>query len=773
MEPYDPKKIEAKWQKKWEESKIFEVTETSKNPKWYSLYEFNYPSGVGLHVGHVRTNTAMDIISRKRRMQSFNVLYPVGWDSFGLPTENYAIKTGIHPQIVTKQSTDNFRRQMKSLGYSMDWSREIDTSDPKYYKWTQWIFLQMFKSGLAYKAKSNINWCPIDKIGLANEEVVGGNCERCGSPVEKREKEQWMLAITKYADRLNKDLDTVDYSERIKIQQREWIGRSTGAEIIFPLRSQNDAEQTQNIAEIKVFTIRADTIFGATYLVLAPEHEIIINLKNKIGNTKEVEGYITATKKKNEIERTGAKEKTGVRLEGVMAINPATKKEIPVFIADYILPHYGTGAIMAVPAHDERDMEFSKKFDLPASNAPLRSFDEVLKIVGGKKVVKYKLRDWVFSRQRYWGEPIPLVFCEKDGWVAVPESDLPVVLPELDDFKPTDNGDSPLAKAVDWINTICPTCDGPAKRETDVMPNWAGSSWYYLAYAMYPTLLGSLTSKWDKRALDYWTPVDWYNGGMEHTTLHLLYSRFWHKFLFDEGFVPTSEPYKKRTSHGLILAHGGLKMSKSKGDVVNPDDIIERFGADSLRLYEMFMGPFEQAIAWDENGLVGTRRFIEKIWRLQEKLSEGDAMRSLVHKTVKKVSDDIENMAFNTAVSAMMILVNDFDKIPPTKSEYKIVLQLLAPFAPHVTEELWYEIGHENSIHIESWPTAVIFKSNTATITVQINGKFKTTISLAKTATEDEALALAMENSTVRAKIGEQKPTRIVYVPGRILNIVL
>ena len=600
---YDHKKIEKKWQTIWNKKKIYQASNNSKKQKFYGLIEFPYPSGAGLHVGHIRSNTAMDVIARKRRMEGYNVLYPIGWDAFGLPTENYAIKTGIHPEKVTKQNTDTFRKQLKSLGFSFDWSREVNTTDPKYYKWTQWIFLQMFKKGLAYKKRTEINWCPKDKIGLANEEVVGGMCERCGSPTEKREKEQWMLAITKYADRLDRDLDTVDYLEKIKIQQRNWIGKSEGAEIDFEIVRQG--------LTIKVFTTRPDTIFGATYMVLAPEHEMVAKLKSQITNWADVEKYIQEVKNKDEIERTAEnKEKTGVELKGIKAINPATKQEIPIWVADYVLINYGTGAIMAVPADDERDHAFAVKFGLPIvenyKKAGLEDF--------GKKITKYKLRDWVFSRQRYWGEPIPLINCEKCGFVAVPDKDLPVKLPKVAKYKPTDNGESPLADIKSWVNVKCPQCKGEAKRETDTMPNWAGSSWYYLRYAD-PKNSKEFASK---KALDYWLDggVNWYNGGMEHTTLHLLYSRFWHKFLYDLKLVPTPEPYAKRTSHGLILADDGAKISKSKGNGIDPMDIIKIYGADSIRIYEMFMGPFDQAVSWNNDGMVGPLRFLERVWRM-------------------------------------------------------------------------------------------------------------------------------------------------------------
>ncbi|MDD5344292.1 MAG: leucine--tRNA ligase, partial [Smithella sp.] len=781
MKEYDHKKIELRVQKEWEKSGIYNTTSPGSGAKlatgrlgrkFYALIEFPYPSGDGLHVGHPRPYIGMDVISRKKRMEGLNVLYPIGWDAFGLPTENYAIKTGIHPAIVTKKNTDNFRRQIKMLGISFDWTREINTTDPKYYKWTQWIFLQFFKKGLAYKAKSYINWCPSCKIGLANEEASGGICERCGSKTEKREKEQWMLAITKYADRLDKDLDLVDYPERVKIQQRNWIGKSEGSEIVFKIKiakqmlfhgshSNLNMVNEPNIAyaekstasqsfKIKVFTTRADTLFGATYVVLAPEHPLVTKFLGQVKNKKEVEEYIKKAKKKSEIERTAdEKEKTGVELKGIKAINPANDEEVPVFIADYVLPDYGTGAIMAVPAHDERDFAFAKKYNLPIrqviTDADLlegepkdfydgegilihssKQFDymgseearkKITEFVGGKIVTKFKLRDWVFSRQRYWGEPIPLVNCEKCGLVPVPDKDLPIKLPEVKSYKPTDTGESPLASISKWVNTKCPKCGGKAKRETDTMPNWAGSSWYYLRY----TDPKNNKIFADKKKLKYWTPIDWYNGGMEHTTLHLLYSRFWHKFLYDLKLVPTVEPYQKRTSHGMILGEGGVKMSKSLGNVVNPDDIVKTYGADTLRVYEMFMGPFEEAVAWSTESIIGSRRFIEKVWRIAEKIakqqlfhgshsnlnvvhepniayaeksSASQSLKKLLHKTIKKVSEDIENMRFNTAISAMMILATEMEKVENINAEYyKKFLQILAPFAPHITEKIWSDLG--------------------------------------------------------------------------------
>jgi len=938
MKTFDHKKIEKKWQKVWDEQKVFNVEEDPKKEKEYLLVEFPYPSGDGLHVGHVRSYTAMDVIARKKRAEGKNVLYPIGWDAFGLPTENYAIKTGIQPKIVTKQNTDNFRRQLKSLGFSFDWSREINTTDPKYYKWTQWIFLKLFEKDLAYKAKMPINWCLSCKIGLANEEVVDGVCERCGGEVEKREKEQWMLKITEYADRLYDDLDTVDYWDRIKIQQRNWIGRSEGAEIDFPIVGSDE--------KISVFTTRPDTIFGATYMVLAPEHFLVNSLRGNIENIEEVQKYQKKTAQKTEIERTAeGKEKTGVELKGVRAINPANKEEIPVFIADYVLADYGTGAIMAVPSHDERDSEFAKKFDLPEvqviepvltqttgtsafhSNEPaedvsgiiaivkhwkedkyiglswpkvqwgtfltggidegytpeetvlkeireetgytnakivsslglihskyyhvpkeanrighaptfyvelqndscgevdqeelkkhelkwltkeeLKSFltatshlqalslfegekytgygvlknsgqfdglesegvlKDITEYVGGKMRTTFKLRDWVFSRQRYWGEPIPMVHCEKCGWIPVAEKDLPVTLPEVEKYEPTDSGESPLAAMENWIKTECPKCDGEARRETDTMPNWAGSSWYYLRYVD-PKNDTAFASE---EKLKYWTPVDWYNGGMEHTTLHLLYSRFWHKFLFDLNLVPTIEPYKKRTSHGLILAEGGAKMSKSKGNTVSPDEVVENVGADTLRVYEMFMGPFDQAIAWNTDNMVGARRWLERVWRLKDTLSEKiseDTEREL-HKTIQKIGEDIEELKFNTAVSQMMIFVNTAEREGITKEQYATFIKVFAPFAPHLSEEVWQDLGNETSVHLEKWPEydAAKLISDTMTIAVQINGKVRATIEMARDSSESDIKKQAREAAGKWIE-GEEK--NVIYVSGRLVNFVI
>ena len=772
MKEYDHKKIEKKWQNFWDKKKVFQAQANSKKKKFYGLIEFPYPSGAGLHVGHIRSNTAMDIISRKRRMEGHNVLYPIGWDAFGLPTENYAIKTGIHPIKVTKQNTDTFRKQLKALGFSFDWSREVDTTDPKYYKWTQWIFLQFFKKGLAYKTKTEINWCPSCKIGLANEEVVGGMCERCGGPTEKREKEQWMLAITKYADRLDKDLDGVNFLEKIKIQQRNWIGKSEGAEISFKVESGKWKE------EIKVFTTRPDTIFGATYMVLAPEHELIKNLKLRITNWEEVEKYIKEVKNKDEIERTAEdKEKTGVELKGIKAINPANKKEIPIWIADYVLANYGTGAIMAVPADDKRDREFTEKFNLPiVENYKKANFEDF-----GKKVIKYKLRDWVFSRQRYWGEPIPLINCSKCGWVSVPDKDLPVKLPKVAKYKPTDNGESPLASMKSWVNVKCPKCKGEAKRETDTMPNWAGSSWYYLRYTD-PKNNKEFASK---KNLKYWVGegVDWYNGGMEHTTLHLLYSRFWHKFLYDLKLVPTSEPYMKRTSHGLILADDGTKFSKSKGNGVNPIDIVKIYGADSVRLYEMFMGPFDQAVSWSTDSMVGPRRFLERVWQASYKVQSykviktNQVLEKLLHKTIKKVTEDIENMRFNTAVSSMMIFINEVEKnnFQLSTFNFKTFLQILSPFAPHVAEELWAQMGEKKSISLSDWPVwdESLIMDTEVKIAVQVNGKVRGEIMVGVNDSEEMVKDKAINDPGVAKFLLGVGIKKIIYVKNRLINIVV
>ena len=790
MKDYDHKKIEKKVQLGWEKKKIYQAKD-GKGKKFYSLIEFPYPSGDGLHVGHPRPYIGMDVISRKRRMEGFNVLYPIGWDAFGLPTENRAIDTGIHPKIVTKKNTDNFTKQIKSLGISFDWSREINTTDPKYYKWTQWIFLQFFKKGLAYKAKSYINWCPKDKIGLANEEAVGGICDRCGSATEKREKEQWMLAITKYADRLDKDLDLVDYPERVKSQQRNWIGKSEGSEISFKILTSSNFSSLRPSPEyrggtlgklkierssdffVKVFTTRADTLFGVTYVVLAPEHPLVEKLLGQVENKKEVEDYIQKVKKESELERTREdKEKTGVELKGIKAINPTNEEVVPVWIADYVLVNYGTGAVMAVPEHDKRDREFSEKFNLPIIDRPLVDAKEITKKVDGEIVTKFKLRDWVFSRQRYWGEPIPIINCEKCGLVPVPEKDLPVKLPEVKSYKPTDNGESPLASISKWVNVKCPKCKGKAKRETDTMPNWAGSSWYYLRYTD-PKNAKEFASK---KNLKYCTPVDWYNGGMEHTTLHLLYSRFWHKFLYDLKLVPTSEPYKKRTSHGMILGEGGVKMSKSLGNVVNPDDIVKTYGADTLRVYEMFMGPFEESVAWSTESIIGSRRFIERVWNMQYKVQKNKKYTEFeIEKTIKKVSEDIEGMKFNTAISTLMIFTNEIGKLETiSQIAYEKFLKILSPFAPHITEEIWFSLGNTKSIHLSGWPKwdENLVKDQEIKIAIQINGKVRAELIIGALDNEEEVKTKALSNETVLKYLAGGQPKRVIYVKGRVINIL-
>ncbi len=793
---YDHVKIEKKWQKEWEKRKSFVAKEDPKKEKFYGLIEFPYPSGDGIHMGHVRTDTAMDVICRKRRMEGYNVLYPIGWDAFGLPTENYAIRTGIHPTIVTKKNTKTFSRQLKSIGFSFDWSREINTSDPAYYKWTQWIFLKLFEHGFAYKKKMAINWCPKDKIGLANEEVVNGCCERCGTPVEKKEKEQWMLAITKYADRLDKDLDEVDFLEKIKIQQRNWIGKSGGAEISFKIKDFSK--------DIKVFTTRPDTLFGLSYVVIAPESELVQELKPKIKNWNDIEKYIQEIKNKPEIERTAEnKEKTGIILEGIQAVNPVSKEEVPVFIADYVLANYGTGAVMAVPAHDNRDFTFAKKYHLPireviaGGDISKSAYTEngkminsgkfngmnnvdamklITEFAGGKMVTTYKLRDWVFSRQHYWGEPIPVVHCEKDGIVPLSEKDLPLKLPMVKNYQPTDTGESPLALITKWVNTTCPKCGGKAKRETDTMPNWAGSSWYYLRY----TDPKNSKEFADMKNLKYWTPVDWYNGGMEHTTLHLLYSRFWHKFLYDLKLVPTNEPYQKRTSQGFVLGEDGEKMSKSRGNVINPDEIVKNLGADSLRIYQMFMGPFDQSIAWSSDNIVGSRRFLDKVWKLQEKLVENftdsENRVMLLHQTIKKVSDDIEQMSFNTAISSMMILVNKLETAEKiSKETYLLFIKILSPFAPHVCEEIWSKLSSKKMIINESWPKydESKLKSRNANIIVQINGKVRVTLDVPADSPQEFVEKIALQNQDVVKWVSSKRIIKKIFVKNRIINFVL
>ena len=802
-EMYNHHTVEKKWQKIWEEEKAFKVSEDYSKPKFYALVEFPYPSGQGLHVGHPRPYTALDIVSRKRRMQGYNVLFPMGWDAFGLPTENYAIKNHIHPKIVTKNNVARFKGQLQSLGYSFDWDREINTTDPDYYKWTQWIFLKLFNAGLAYKKEMPINWCTSCKVGLANEEVVNGVCERCGAPVVRKVKSEWMLKITEYADKLIKDLDDVDYIEKVKVSQKNWIGRSEGAEVDFTLKDKDE--------KLRVYTTRPDTLFGATYMVISPEHPLIDKYKDEITNWDEIQKYREMAARKSDFERTElAKDKTGVVLGGMSAINPVNGKEIPVWISDYVLMSYGTGAIMAVPAHDTRDWEFAKKFDLPmiqvveGKEGPVdineAAFTDVAtgkminsdfldglevteakekmkdfleeKGIGNRKV-NYKLRDWVFSRQRYWGEPIPIVHCEKCGYVPLDESELPLLLPEVDSYMPTDNGESPLAAMTDWVNTTCPCCGGPAKRETDTMPQWAGSSWYFLRYTD-PHNTEALASK---EALKYWLPVDWYNGGMEHTTLHLLYSRFWHKFLYDQGIVPTKEPYQRRTSHGMILGENGEKMSKSRGNVVNPDDIVQAYGADTLRTYEMFIGAFDLSASWSEDGVKGCRRFLERVWKLQTIMTDEEGysadMETKMHQTIKKVSQDFESLKYNTAIAAMMALINDFyKKNAVTKGEYKTLITLLNPVAPHITEELWQIIGGEGRVYETAWPEYDEAKTveSTVEIAVQINGKTRATMMIGKEDARDDVLAKAKEN--IADKLEGKNIIKEIYVPGRIVNIV-
>ena len=802
-EMYNHHTVEKKWQKIWEEEKAFQASEDYSKPKFYALVEFPYPSGQGLHVGHPRPYTALDIVSRKRRMQGYNVLFPMGWDAFGLPTENYAIKNHIHPKIVTKNNVARFKGQLQSLGYSFDWDREINTTDPDYYKWTQWIFLKLFNAGLAYKKEMPINWCTSCKVGLANEEVVNGVCERCGAPVVRKVKSEWMLKITEYADKLIKDLDDVDYIEKVKVSQKNWIGRSEGAEVDFALKDKDE--------KLRVYTTRPDTLFGATYMVISPEHPLIDKYKDEITNWDEIQKYREMAARKSDFERTElAKDKTGVVLGGMSAINPVNGKEIPVWISDYVLMSYGTGAIMAVPAHDTRDWEFAKKFALPmiqvveGKEGPVdineAAFTDVAtgkminseflnglevteakekmkdfleeKGIGNRKV-NYKLRDWVFSRQRYWGEPIPIVHCEKCGYVPLDESELPLLLPEVDSYMPTDNGESPLAAMTDWVNTTCPCCGGPAKRETDTMPQWAGSSWYFLRYTD-PHNTEALASK---EALKYWLPVDWYNGGMEHTTLHLLYSRFWHKFLYDQGIVPTKEPYQRRTSHGMILGENGEKMSKSRGNVVNPDDIVQAYGADTLRTYEMFIGAFDLSASWSEDGVKGCRRFLERVWKLQTIMTgeEGYSadMETKMHQTIKKVSQDFESLKYNTAIAAMMALINDFyKKNAVTKGEYKTLITLLNPVAPHITEELWQIIGGEGRVYQNTWPEYDEAKTveSTVEIAVQVNGKTRATLKIGKEDAKDDVLAKAKE--TIADKLEGKNIIKEIYVPGRIVNIV-
>jgi len=801
MKEYNPKEIEKKWQEIWEKNGTFTASEDKSKPKFYALIEFPYPSGEGLHVGHPRPYTALDVVARKRRMQGYNVLFPIGWDAFGLPTENYAIKKKVHPRKVTERNIARFKSQLKSLGFSFDWSREVNTTDPAYYKWTQWIFLKLFEKGLAYKKEAAINWCTDCKVGLANEEVVNGVCERCGGEVVRKVKNQWMLKITEYAERLLSDLDLVDYIERVKVQQKNWIGRSEGAEVDF---------NTTAGYTLKVYTTRPDTLFGATYMVISPEHPMIDELKDKITNMDELIEYREKAARKSDFERTElAKEKTGVQVKGIMAINPVNKKEIPIWVSDYVLMSYGTGAIMAVPGHDTRDWEFAKKFNLPiievvaGGDVEKEAYTDIetgtmvnsdflnglnvkeakekitewLEQNGiGKRKVNYKLRDWVFSRQRYWGEPIPLVYCEKCGWVPIPEEELPLLLPEVESYEPTDTGESPLANMPEWVNTTCPKCGGKAQRETDTMPQWAGSSWYFLRYTD-PHNDKELASK---ENLEYWMPVDWYNGGMEHTTLHLLYSRFWHKFLYDIGVVPTPEPYQKRTSHGMILGENNEKMSKSRGNVVNPDEMIDEFGADTLRMYEMFIGDFEKAVPWSYNGIKGCRRFLDRVWRLQSFLVEGDGYSSdlevAMHKTIKKVSEDYENLKFNTAIASMMSLVNNFyAKEKVTRAEFRDFLILLNPVAPHITEELWEINGYEGMLNQQKWPTWDESKTveDQIEIAIQINGKVRERIMIPSGLGKQEMEEAAMKDEKVQELIKGKNVIKVIGVPGKLVNIVV
>lgn len=798
---YEFNRIERKWQDRWAKENCYHAETGGDKPKFYALVEFPYPSGQGLHVGHARPYTAMDVVARKRRMDGYNVLFPMGYDAFGLPTENYAIKNHIHPAKVTHDNIANFTKQLKMLGYSFDWDRVVDTTDPKYYKWTQWIFLQLFKKGLAYKTSMPVNWCTSCKCVLANEEVVNGVCERCGSEVIRKEKSQWMLKITEYAQRLIDDLDQVDFIERVKIQQKNWIGRSTGAEVTFPTTQGDD---------LVIYTTRPDTLFGATYMVLSPEHPYIARWKNAIGNWDQVTAYVEAAARKSDFERTElAKEKTGVKLEGVAGINPVNGKKIPIFISDYVLVSYGTGAIMAVPAHDDRDWEFAKKFgceiievvqggDIEKAAFTLKDDTGIMvnsdflngltvkeaipvmkkwleeKGIGHEKV-NYKLRDWVFSRQRYWGEPIPLVHCDKCGWVPLPEEQLPLLLPEVSSYEPTDNGESPLATMTDWVNTTCPCCGGPAQRETDTMPQWAGSSWYFLRY---------MDSHNDKalasqEALRYWGQVDWYNGGMEHTTLHLLYSRFWHKFLYDLGVVPYAEPYHKRTSHGMILGEGGEKMSKSRGNVVNPNDVVAQYGADTMRMYIMFIGDFEKAAAWSDNAVKGCKRFLDRIWNLAEQVTPAEAYgkenEALLHKTIKKVSDDIENMKFNTAIAALMTLTNQFYDKGVNQAEFRTMLQLLSPFAPHMADELWERFGWEGMASTSAWPAYDESKTvaSEVTIAVQVGGKLKTTVTVATDSDQDAVLAAVTAEAKIAKLMEGKELVKVIHVPNKLVNLIL
>lgn len=801
MVEYNPKEIEKKWQDRWEKEGTFHASEDKTKPKYYALIEFPYPSGQGLHVGHPRPYTALDIVARKRRMEGYNVLYPIGWDAFGLPTENYAIKNKIHPKVVTERNVARFKSQLQALGLSFDWSREVNTTDPEYYKWTQWIFLKLFEKGLAYKKETAINWCTECKVGLANEEVVNGVCERCGSEVVRKVKNQWMLKITEYAERLINDLDLVDYIERVKIQQKNWIGRSEGMEVDFKTTEGNT---------LRVYTTRPDTLFGVTYMVISPEHPVVEEWKDRITNFSAVEEYRNYASKKSDFERTEiAKEKTGVPLEGIKAVNPVNGKQIPIWVSDYVLMSYGTGAIMAVPGHDTRDWEFAKRFDLPiievvaGGSVEEAAFTEIesgtlvnsdflngLDVARAKKKISdwleekglgerktnYKLRDWVFSRQRYWGEPIPLVYCETCGWVPVPEEQLPLMLPEVESYEPTDTGESPLANIRDWVETTCPKCGGKAERETDTMPQWAGSSWYFLRYTD-PHNPKELASK---ENLDYWTSIDWYNGGMEHTTLHLLYSRFWHKFLYDCGIVPTPEPYQKRTSHGMILGENGEKMSKSRGNVVNPDDIVNEYGADTLRLYEMFIGDFEKSVPWSQNGVKGCRRFLDRVWRLQGSLVDGKAyskeLEINMHKTIKKVTHDFENLKFNTAIAALMSLLNDFNSIARVnRAEMRTFLILLSPVAPHISEELWEALGFEGMLNQQPWPGWDEARTieDQIEIAIQMNGKLREKICVPSGLDKEQTEEAALKDDKVIAVLEGKTVVKVIAVPGKLVNIVV
>ena len=800
MVEYNPNAIEKKWQKKWDEEKTFKSEIDSNKKKFYPLVEFPYPSGQGLHVGHPRPYTALDVVARKRRLEGENVMYPMGWDAFGLPTENYAIKNKIHPAKVTEDNIKNFKAQMKSIGFSFDWDREINTTDPDYYKWSQWIFIQMYKHGLAYKNEMSVNWCPSCQVGLANEEVVDGKCERCGTEVVHKMKNQWMLKITEYADRLIDDLEEVDFEERIKASQINWIGRSHGCDVDFRLKDKED--------KLTVYTTRPDTIFGVSYMVVSPEHPVLEKYKDEIKNYKEIEDYQEEARKKSDFERAELnKDKTGVMIEGISAINPLNDKEIPIWVSDYVLMTYGTGAIMAVPAHDSRDFEFAEKFDMPiipvydtgeelpttdinkgkainsdflnglsANDAKKKAIEYIEEKGLGKAKTNFKLRDWVFSRQRYWGEPIPMIYCEEHGWVPVDESELPVKLPEVESYEPTATGESPLSEIDEFINTTCPICGKPAKRETDTMPQWAGSSWYYLRY-MDPTNKDAIASK---EALDYYSPVDWYNGGMEHTTLHLLYSRFWHKFLYDIGVVPTKEPYKKRTSHGMILGSDHQKMSKSRGNVINPDDIVRDYGADTLRCYEMFMGDFSSMAIWSDEGVRGCRKYLERVFNLHEIVEDGDSyskdLEVVINQTIKKVSEDYENLKFNTAIAQLMTLLNEMKaKGKITRKDFKTYLILLNPVAPHMTEELWEMMEFDGELNQTSWPSydedKLTFDS--FEMPVQINGKVRGKVLMANDASKDDAIKAASEDDNIKSYIEGKEIRKIIYVPGKILNIVI